>query len=283
MREVMPAELAADLSSPARRLVDPRSVRVRFSNLRQIGRSALHYLHACQGYGADSPARAAGRAAHALTLGTELAVWDGTTDTGRAKPRNGKEWDAFKAKHAGKDIVNAREYAAAKAIADAVKAHPRASELIYAPGALREHEVEWTYRGRKCVSHIDVDHPGVHVADLKCLKDGNPASVQRTAIWSYYHAQLAMYDMAVESLGRPVPKRYLIVVENTEPFPVTVMPLSAGALEAGRALVASWFEKLLACEAAMSWPGYAQDDVELDAPPTAGGMTVVINGEDLEI
>lgn len=284
MREVMPAELADELKAPERRLIDPRSLPVRFSRLRHIARSAAHYYAACQGDTGDSAARRAGRAAHALTLGTPLAVWDGVTDSGRARPRNGKEWNAFKEAHKGAEIVNGKERDHAQAVADAVRKHARAAELLYHRDTKLEHEVVWTYRnGRRCVSHLDAYRPGVFVADLKCLRDGNPASVQRTAIWSYYHAQLACYVEAAEALGHPTPKPYLIVVENTAPFPVTVMPVAADALEAGRALLASWFAKLAACEAAGAWPGYAQDDVELTMPPSAGSFTVIVDGEDFAL
>lgn len=280
MREVEPE----DLDQRSRIIVDPRSLPVRFSRLKHIERSGLHYHHACQGDGPDTDARKAGRAAHALTLGQEVAIWKGLTASGSTRPRTGNDWKVFKASNHGREIVNEKELAKAQAIADAVKRHPRAAAMLYHPDTKHELEVAWTYRnGRRCVSHFDAYRPGVMVADLKCLKDGNPTSVQRSAIWSYYHVQLATYVEAAESLGHPTPKPYLIVVENIEPHPVTVMPLAPDALEAGRALLATWFSKLAACEAANSWPAYAQDDVELTLPPSAGGITLIVDGDDFAL
>jgi len=255
--------------------VDPRSIPVRFSRLRALARSPLHYLHACQEDSPDTLARKLGRGAHALVLGQPVALWAGTTDSGRAKPRAGAVWDDFAAAHAGAEILNETEFRQARAINEAIRNHPIASEMIYGPNTLLEHEVNWTYRGRACQSHLDIYRKGSFVADLKTCRDSSPAKFGRTAFFDAYHAQLAFYVMAAEALGHPTPDAYVIAVESAPPNAVTVMRLSAYALEAGRAQCLVWLEQLLACEAANEWPAYSQSIVELEVPDMMGAITFV--------
>jgi hypothetical protein len=59
---------------------------------------------------------------------------------------------------------------------------------------------------------------------------------------------------------------YVVAVESTPPFPVTVMRLTDRALDQGERLCTSWMETLLNCEASNFWPPYAQSIVPLDVP-----------------
>lgn len=265
--EQMSAELAEELAANnTRRLVDPRGVKVRFSHLKQLDKSGLHYLGAVQGISKDTTARKLGRYAHALVLGGRMAPWTKKTKDGKCSPRNGKDWNAHKAANPDCEYPNEKELAHAKGIADAVKAHRRASELLYAPGTKYELELEWSYAGRACVSHLDAYKRGAAIVDLKGARDAHPERFTKTALWSHYHVQLAMYVMAVESLGHPTPDAYLVVVETDPPHPVTVMPIGPNAMEAGRRQVATWMAQLRQYEEANVWPPYAQDDVVLELP-----------------
>jgi hypothetical protein len=275
------AELRDELAAnDVRRAVDPRYVPVRFSRLRQLARSALHYWHACQEFDNDSAAKKLGRGVHAKVLNQPVAIWDGVTDSGRARPRNGKDWEAFKAANAGAEILNGKENAAAEAINQAVRRHPRAAELLYAAGTQHELQVDWTFEGRRCSSRLDAYRRGGVLLDLKGARDGDPVRFARTAYWSHYHAQLAFYRAAVVSLGHPAPACYLLVVENVAPHPVTVMPVAERALEAGLALCSTWMERLRGFEAANQWPGYAQADVLFDLPDD--GMGAFFASEDVD-
>lgn len=266
----MSAELASELADSNRKLVkapvDPRTIPVRFSRLRAMSRSALHYWQACQDDRKDTAAMKLGRAAHAVVLGTGIAVWDGVTESGRAKPRNGKVWEAFKAGAAGKEILNAKEFAHAQAIAHAITRNKRMADMLYTGGTKLEHEISWKYIGRDCASHLDAYRPGDFVADLKLVKDGQPARFDRVALHSFYHAQMACYVEAAERIGDPTPDAFLLVVEHEPPFAATVRPLDAEVVEAGRRLFRLWFEKLLTHEAANDWPGYSDVDVPLCMP-----------------
>jgi hypothetical protein len=294
LNEEMSAELAQELAeNNVKRLVDPRSLPMRFSLIKHIAKSPAHLFAAAQGsFDKDTEALRIGRAADAYAIGDEdsIAVWDKKTATGRMSPRTGKDWDAFCAKHAGKDIITAKEELQARAIARALRRHERAAEMLYSGGTQLHPELEWTYNGRKFVSHLDAYRKGAFVIDVKTCVDGEPSRFSRAAIWQHYHTQAAMYVTAVESLGHPTPDAYLVVVEKvdkaglTEPFAVTIMRFTARALERGRAQFHTWFERLQQCEAAGFWPAYAQDVIELDIPdadePFAG---LTYQGEEIEL
>lgn len=288
LNERMSAELAEELAANnVKRLVDPRSLPMRYSLIKHIARSPAHVLAAAQeGVDKDTEALRIGRAVDALAIGDEdsLAIWAEKTKTGAMSPRRGDKWEAFKKQNAGKVLLTPKEEAEARELADALRRHERAAEMLYGGGTELHPEIEWHYNGRKFVSHLDAYRKGAFVIDVKTARDGDPSRFSRTAIWSHYHTQLAMYVTAVESLGHPTPDAYLIVVEKGGPTAVTVMRLSARALERGRAQFHAWFERLQQCESAGFWPAYAQDVVELDIPDTDepfAGLTY--QGEDIEI
>lgn len=285
MSDAIPLELRDELAAPnVRRAIDPRSIPVRFSRLRRMAQSPRHYLHAAQGDDGDTLARRLGRGTHAVVLGTPVVCWDQVTDSGRARPRNGKDWDAFCLDNPGAEILNLKEYAQAVAQAESIKRHKRASELIYGAGTLLEHELSWRYLGRDCSSHLDVYRPGQYVADIKCARDASPERFARSAIWSHYHSQLAFYCAAAKSLGQSVSAAYLIVVENVPPYDVTVRPLTDAALDDGDRLWREWFGKLLACERAGTWPGYAESDLPIDALNNdTAGLGLMFGGESFDL
>ena len=267
----MSAELASELSENNRELVtDPRTVPVRFSNLRHIARSALHYWYAVQEgkRDEDTEAKRLGRAAHAIALGgRRIAIFKGAVFNGKEYKgaKQGAWWDHFKKENAGNEIVTPGEYEKAKAIADALRRNPRAAEMLYEGGTELELEVEWTWlRGRKCLSHFDAYRKGVFVADMKGARDGALERFGRQAIWSAYHAQCAFYVTGAEELGHPTPDAFLLVVETGAPHVVTVRRLTPRAVEAGRRQCRAWFELLLGYEASNEWPGYSDAIVDLD-------------------
>lgn len=289
--EQMGAELRDELAkNNVKRLVDPRSLPVRFSRLKHIARSPLHYLHACQSTELTTRAARVGRGCHALALSGKVAIWDKKTETGRSAPRTGKKWDDFVADHPDHEILNGPEAEEAKAIAAAVKGHARASEILYTEGTLLEHEIKWKYMGREMVSHLDAYRPAVLVADLKSMEDGRPERVQKSALWDFLHVQLGMYVFAAEYVTQRTPDPFLIVVEKPKkgmvaelPLPVTVMPLSPRTLEAGRKQFHLWMERLLGCERANEWPAYSLSDVVIDVPERDEPFVGTYGGDEIEI
>lgn len=255
-------------------MTDPRSIPVRFSNLKQMAQSPAHYFQACQ-RDQDGPGTLAmklGSGVHAMLFGQPWVAYPGR--------RAGKEWDAFELEHAGSVILNEREAATAKATADAVRANPLAASLLLAPDVVVEKRLDWMRDGRACRGTPDAVGDGF-IVDLKTTKCAEPVRFVKDATWRGYHAQVAFYAAALETLGRQVTDLYIVAVESAAPHCVTVLRLDSSAWLAGNALVGSWWQRLRVCEESNEWPGYTDAMVRFGVEDN--GDRLIIGGEEMDI
>lgn len=243
---------------------DPREVAVSFSRLKKIARSPAHYLADLRATPADNASKRFGRLVHKVTLGGDYAVWEGE--------RRGNAWKDFAKLNDGTEICTASELVEAKRIATALDRHPLAAPLLI--GA-KEQLIEWELRGRKCKSVLDVIGNGF-IADLKTTTDARPDWMIRQAFRMGYHAQMAWYQRAAASFGGEV---YLIAVETTDPYPVTVLRVTPRSLAEGDKMCRLWFEQLMNCEESNQWPEYSQSIVDMDPP---GDFSLLVDGEEIE-
>lgn len=252
-------------------LVDPRTVPVRFSNLKKMALSPAHYLSAVQEERADTATFRKGRLVHALVLGgiEDFAVYDGK--------RQGKAWFEFADDHADKDIVTMAEYERAVRCAASVMSNRDAMDMLAG-----DHEVPVTWRnlGRECSSRID-NIGKTWVAELKTSRLSAPWFFSRSALRMHYHAQLAWYEDAACYMGRKVDTSCVVAVEPTPPYAVTTFQLTARASEEGRKICRAWLERLLACEQADEWPAYSQSTIDLDVPEMDEDFSLMIDGEEV--
>jgi hypothetical protein len=262
----------ADFGEPSEQPIDPRTLPVRFSRLKAMARSPLHYWQSCQFSDDDSLARRLGSGVHALVFGQPHAVFTG-------KVRRGKAWDAFKAEHEGQAIMNLREHRKARAIADAILRHPVANDLLFGAGAVIEQPIDWEWLGRACSSRPD-SLASIRISDLKSTASSEPTEFTRQALRMHYHAQLAFYELAAGPAVEPR-SHYLIAVEQKLPHAVTVFQLTPAALEVGMKLCRVWMERLLTCEASNDWPEYVADVIPLDVPDDEGGFRLVVDGAEI--
>lgn len=265
-------------------IVDPRTVPVRFSNLKMMSKSPMHYWQAVQRGWDPSLSQRVGTGTHALLFNQPWTVWTGSGN-GKKPVRNGGPWDAFRRANADKCIMSIGEYRKSRAISEAIKRKERAMELLTGTGTVREQQVAWKCLDRNCSSRPDVRAPG-YVVDLKTDKCAEPSRFARTGRWYGYHAQLAFYLDAVVASGLGTPdKAYIVVVESAPPYPVTVLRLTERAIDIGRRMCRLWLEQVLACEDEEYWPGYLESDAEFDIPDeeglelNIGGETVRLGGE----
>jgi hypothetical protein len=247
---------------------------VHFTRLKLMGRSPAHYHEADQ---EEAYHLERGSAVHSLVLGgAKVLGYPG-------KVRRGKEWEAFEAEHPDAIILTGNEFEKAEAIAKAVRAHPLAMQVLRGQ---HEQVVDWKYLGRACQSRVDVI-ADEHIAELKTTMNADPSKFTFQALRLAYHAQLAFYAQAVTASGLGSPQAaYVVAVESSAPYAVTVMRMTPRTLELGARLCRLWMERLLACEAADRWPAYCESIVELDIPedfelnfaeeaPLAGGSAEV--------
>lgn len=265
--EQLSGELAVELADNSRRqVIDPRTVPCRFSTLKQFALSPLHYWHACQDSFEETLSMRIGSGAHALLFDQPIAVWNEPAKNGNGKAkRAGDRWNAFRAENAGKTIVNAKEHWVARNIADAIRRHPLASELLESAADV-EKRIDWSWDGREFRSTPDVLGE-TFMVDLKCLRSAEPERVMWQSRSMNYHAQAALYKRAVKAAhGTDLADCYLLVVENKPPHPVTVMRFSSGALDQGDRSCVLWNERRRMHEETNEWPGYVQSIVELALP-----------------
>jgi PDDEXK-like domain of unknown function (DUF3799) len=229
---------------------------VRHSRLKLIGKSPKHFREAVT---KETSTMGCGSAVHSLVLGGQRV----TSYPGPV--RRGKEYEAFAAANENALILTRTEYEKVMPMADAVLASPLAAPYLK---GRKEVEVNWSFLGRDCQSHMDMlADDWTSVADLKSCESADPGQIKWKAARYCWFSQLAFYSEAVMQLGHARPEEHVIVaVESASPYPVTVMRLTARALEHGQKQWRLWFERLLACEASGSWPAYCESVVDLDAP-----------------
>ncbi len=239
---------------------------VRFSDLKQLGRSPAHYKAAITRPRVSTRPMRVGTVTHHLTLGAvpaghrAVVRWDGE--------RRGNAYKAFAEEHADDEIVTEAEWADAEPIAAAVLADPVASRLL--AGTRRETALEWLDGGIACATG-GIDFLGAkHFGDLKVTSNSEPDKFSRHALRMLYSQQLEFYRGGLVATGHDVSEgAFLIAVEDSWPHVVTVFEATPEWLEHGRRSISLWFEKLRACEATDFWPGYAQAPVRLELPEWA--------------
>jgi hypothetical protein len=240
---------------------------IRFSDLKYFARSPAHFRDAIENPRRATAAMDLGAIAHRLVLGPrqgdgELAVWTG----GR---RFGKTWDAFVEAHASDVIVTAKDFAAAKRIAAAIRADETAAALL--EGARLETPLGWNEDGLRAETRgIDIIKPlagmAVHVAELKTTTNTEPGKLQRQAMTMLYPQQLEWYRGALVQKGHDVQLVSIIGVEVTPPHAVTVLALTPDLLAWARKSIALWLERLRVCLAEDHWPAYRQRAETFDLP-----------------
>lgn len=264
-------ELADAIAQAAH--VDPRAIPTRYSLLKTLALSPAHYYHAAQRPQDDSLASRLGAfatdrkealrfgtAVHLMLLGERERV---ARYVGR---RAGKVWESFQvdaAEDGAMVIVNEREHAMASLVVAAITRNGRAMSLLFDDTKV-EQRIDWEFVGKACRSTPDARGKR-HVVDLKTAVSAKPDMFQRAGERLFYHAQAALYCDAIEAAGAPRPSdAYVIAVEKTPPFPVTILRFTERALDIGARLCRTWIEQLNACEAANQWPEYSEAVVDFD-------------------
>lgn len=224
---------------------------LRFSTLKTIARSPLHYQYALTHEFEPTPAMRLGTLVHRMVLGgPETIAYDGT--------RRGKDWEAFKAAHSDVEIVTVSERDSARAIADAVQRDMRVARLL--EGTVKEQRITGRLHGREVQGTPDA-YDDDTVIDLKTCADARPEAFSWQARKMHYGPQVTWYGDLLGSRKRHI----LIAVETKAPYPVTVMQLTPAMVDMGRRTYIGWIEMLQACELAGVWPGYSEAILPLDA------------------
>lgn len=182
-----------------------------------------------------------------------------------ARNEKHKAYQEFMAANPGAQIVTDSIYDDASRVADAIRGHREVAPLL--DGAVFEETLYFERLGVKCRATPDIRHDErVVLAELKSTKSAAPWEFKRDAEKRWYHAQMAMQRRAcIEALGYD-PDCYLIAVEKTPPFLVTVLRLTEGTLSEGEDLIDEALRTLIDCRRTGHWPGYAEGVLDWDTP-----------------
>lgn len=239
---------------------------VNWTTLKEMRRSPLHYRHRLANPLTDSIRLALGRATHTAILepdkfALEYAVYGG-------ERRAGKEWEAFRAAHAGRTIIKTDEYETCLAMRDAIKRHAVASSILASGEA--EKVIAWTDEatGLPCKGRIDWLTQW-SITDLKSTADLDPLRFAATTARLGHHLQLAFYRRglrAITGLDYPV---QIVAVESSPPHDVAVFNVDDATLFAGDEEIGELLERVKACRESGNWPGRYPVETTLQLPSWA--------------
>lgn len=250
---------------------------VRFSRLKLMGKSAAHFA---EGYGAETGPMRKGSATHAYLLGGDKKV---VTYTGGRRDDRIAKWREFKAEHAGMHILIPSDLEDVAGMRKSLERHRRAMQLL---DGIQENRIHWTDLGRSCMGTPDVVIPknGKTIGvELKTCQTSHPERFVWQCRKLAYHAQCAWYKRGIELCGNYQPAAvdefYVVAVESSAPYPVTVFKLDEESLEAGAKMNRLWLEQLLVCEEHNHFPAYAESDVLLSVVETELALDWSSDGE----
>lgn len=198
------------------------SLPISFSGLKQFAKSPAHFVHYKSAPYSSSPAMRRGTLVHRILLEPQdierMHVVDASTRTTKA----------FKEAHAehGEWACLAKELEEATAIANAVKNHETASDLLQKAIHKEEH-LKWTCDGLPMHGYPDAYGNGI-LLDVK-VTNPDPSKFLRMVLDAQYHMQLALYAMAIEE---PC-ELFWICVDPNAPHTVAVYQPSPEMVDVG--------------------------------------------------
>jgi hypothetical protein len=228
------------------------------TRLKRASRSAAHFMFERD---KESKAKAFGRVFHPAILEPE------TVDLLVAPNinKNTNEYKAWKAAHAGREIVTEAEKEILTGMAASVAAHPSASKLLFQGDGINEHSGWWIDEesGELCRCRPDRYRRDLGIIiDLKSAKDASKEGFARDAEKLGYFLSAAMYWDGVEAVTGDYVKGFVFVaVEKEFPFAVGVYAYDLRSIEAGRTKYKRLLMEIADCKHAGKWPAYS-DEIE---------------------
>lgn len=243
---------------------------VHFSELKKLALSGTQYLHTVNTETETTRDMLVGTIVHLLLLGARTGAKPIVCYEGGI--RRGKEWDAFKAKNVGAEIVSVSEWDDAERIAEAVRRSPIAMSRL--EGARLETPLVWEECGIRCsTSGVDIIPVNGDVGDLKTTPSTYPEIWRRHAFRMLYPQQLAFYRRGARANGIAARDLFILGVERKAPYEVVELRLTERMAAFADQSVTLWLETLKNYRESIpepktvyDWPGYAQAPMDLDLP-----------------
>lgn len=194
-------------------------------------------------------------------------------ESSKGKVRNGSEWENFKANRDEDLILKHSDYDAVITMRDAIKNHPRASDLLNAKGT-GEMGAVWIDEttGILCKGLFDrfCQCWGYSIVlDLKSCPDARPDEFSKKVYNLSYHTKAAWYLDGLSRLS-DVPRRFLWIAVESAPFHgVNIFDPSQEMLATGQRNYYSLIQRYAKCKETGVWPGYDLGEETLDLPKFA--------------
>lgn len=214
-----------------------------------------------------------GKAAHSLVLGVGAPIVTSPYDSFRKK--DAQKW-RDEQQEAGAIVLSAEDAAKVAAMAEQIKLHPLAMQLLENTERevsmfAQDPETGVWLRGR-----CDAGD-GVGVIDYKTAASADPEQFDGAALKFGYHVQRAWYGALSKLTGSGFGERFrFIVQEKTAPFLVSVIEMDSLFEQKGHDDMRRALELYVECSASGVWPGYdpgityisppawAFDDIDLE-------------------
>ncbi len=238
---------------------------VRWTTLKELRRSPLHYKWRAEHEREDSTRLLLGRGVHTAILEPDQFLLDYALFEGER--RQGKAWDACVEFNEGKSILKGEEYRLCLAIRDAVRGHPVAGPYLAKGRA--EQVLTWKDEKTGLLCKARLDWIGSALVDVKSASSVDAREFGSTSARMGYHSQLAFYQAGLRAVGSSLPAK-LIAVEIAPPHDVAVFDVGADAQYAGEEECGELMRRLAECRELGHWPGrYPVNEETLDLPKWA--------------
>lgn len=230
------------------------------SVLDMIHRSPAYYMHCRENPREQTDSMLLGSVVHKLVLepaefSAEYAIapeCDRRTKEGKAA------YNAFtEALGEGLTGVSAATYETAKAMAEAVRAHPIASKLL--SDGKPEESFFWEQDGIKCSCRPDWLRNSGLCVDLKTTKNASPEAFERDAYNFRYYVQVWWYIHGLQQCGIPAHDFVFIAVENAAPYTVCVYAADELYFKLGEQEAMADFKTYKECLESGIWYGYERE------------------------
>ncbi len=182
-----------------------------------------------------------------------------------------KEYKAFATDNAGKNILNANDYAIVTGMRDGVMRNATAAKLF-----AKSPEVEMSYFWNDKITNVECkcrpdalleNKDRLIAIDLKSTRDASARAFQKSVAQYGYHIQAAWYSHGIEVVGgRAVDLFLFIAVEPEPPFDCGVYYLSEDALDIGWRDCQNATKVFAECKKSNLWPGLPPGLTELPLP-----------------
>lgn len=244
--------------------MDPIDLPLRHHHIRAMLRSPAHYLAVRLGQADDDPTYAMERGSglHEMLAGKRAVL-----DWENGRPRRGKDYDAFVKANPGALILTASDHRKARDMYDAVMSDPVAAPYLASGEA--ERTIQWEIPGfglgRTTPDRVFHRADGsIVIVEVKTAAEAEPdAFTYRSARRYGYHTQAAWHAAGVlaecSTFPPPQIEVVLVVIESAAPYIVSTIRVSDALLSVGAAEIQGAIEKIKACRASSSWPGYTPE------------------------